>query len=64
MSRPTHEDHPVCYFPRKAVSFGRPVVKVMTGMAFSKDEFGEELKKAFCALTADGTYSQILHSRP
>lgn len=42
---------------------GKPVIKLLTGMAFSKDElqFGEELKGALGALIADGTYGQLLH---
>lgn len=45
------------------VSLGKPVVKQLTGMAFSKDnpQFGEELKKGLAALIADGTYGQLLH---
>lgn len=42
---------------------GKPVIKLLTGMAFSKDDpqFGEELKEALGALIADGTYGQLLH---
>ncbi|MET4359067.1 polar amino acid transport system substrate-binding protein [Bradyrhizobium sp. RT9b] len=42
---------------------GKPVIKLLTGMAYSKDDsqFGEELKQALGALIADGTYSQLLH---
>ncbi|WP_128948618.1 transporter substrate-binding domain-containing protein [Bradyrhizobium nanningense] len=41
----------------------KPVVKLMTGFAFAKDNlpFGEELKKALAGIIADGTYSQLLH---
>lgn len=42
---------------------GKPVMKLLTGMAFSKDDprFGEELKQALGALIADGTYGQLLN---
>lgn len=41
----------------------KPVVKLMTGFAFRKDnlQFGEELKTALAAIIADGTYGQLLH---
>ncbi|NEV02481.1 ABC transporter substrate-binding protein [Bradyrhizobium uaiense] len=41
---------------------GKPVIKVMYGMGFRKDDlqFGEALKKALAALIADGTYVQLL----
>lgn len=46
----------------KFARIGEPVVKVLTGMAFSKDDpkFGNDLKKALAALLADGTYSRLL----
>ncbi|MGY3463144.1 ABC-type amino acid transport substrate-binding protein [Bradyrhizobium sp. LM6.11] len=44
------------------VAVGKPVIKLLTGMAFSKDDpqFGQELKQALGALIADGTYGQLL----
>lgn len=46
----------------KFARIGEPVVKVLTGMAFSKDDpkFGNDLKNALAALLADGTYSRLL----
>ncbi|UPJ26391.1 ABC transporter substrate-binding protein [Bradyrhizobium sp. CW1] len=44
------------------VVVGNPVIKLLTGMAFSKDDlqFAQELKQALGALIADGTYGQLL----
>lgn len=41
----------------------KPVVKLMTGFAFAKDnlQLGEELKKALAGIIADGSYGQLLH---
>ncbi|MFK4654262.1 polar amino acid transport system substrate-binding protein [Bradyrhizobium japonicum] len=41
---------------------GKPLTQVMYGMGFRKEDtqFGEELKKAFGELIADGTYAELM----
>lgn len=43
-------------------TFGTPLVKVLTGMAFRQEdtEFGHALKNGLASVIADGTYAQLL----
>lgn len=44
------------------MQIGMPVGKLLTGMAFRKDDMhlGEALKKALSAVIADGTYARVM----
>ncbi|MGY8669358.1 transporter substrate-binding domain-containing protein [Bradyrhizobium sp. UFLA05-109] len=42
-------------------TIGKPLTKIMYGMAFLNKDLGEALKKALDQLIADGTYAQLLN---